>query len=176
MEIFQNVTTKAEHAVLWFWNKTEVDGLAINSMCQGKASQAYQIWKKALETSKGSCLNYIKNLGTISAIALCMDKDPSSTFISIDECLNYWSDVFSQLDFWHDFSTLIGNPVHISTDRNGFITRVIKEIHHNFLKAGADIIETNTFNANGLSQHDYNMEDLVYEMNLISIGENIFLI
>jgi len=42
---------------------------------------------------------------------------------------------------------------------------IIKEIHQNFLEAGADIIETNTFNANGLSQQDYNMENLVYEMN-----------
>ena len=52
---------------------------------------------------------------------------------------------------------------------------IIKEIHHNFLGAGADIIETNTFNANGLSQQDYNMENLVYEMNLESakIARNI---
>jgi len=45
---------------------------------------------------------------------------------------------------------------------------IIKEIHQNFLEAGADIIETNTFNANGLSQQDYNLENLVYEMNLES--------
>lgn len=48
------------------------------------------------------------------------------------------------------------------------ITRpdVIKEIHTAYLEAGADIIETNTFNANGISLADYNMVDLVYEMNL----------
>jgi len=45
---------------------------------------------------------------------------------------------------------------------------IIREIHQNFLEAGADIIETNSFNANGLSQHDYNMENFVYEMNLES--------
>jgi 5-methyltetrahydrofolate--homocysteine methyltransferase len=52
---------------------------------------------------------------------------------------------------------------------------IIKEIHQNFLEAGADIVETNSFNANGLSQHDYNLEDLVYEMNLESakIARNI---
>ncbi|MFZ0391629.1 MAG: methionine synthase, partial [Calditrichia bacterium] len=42
---------------------------------------------------------------------------------------------------------------------------IIREIHSAYLAAGADIIETNTFNANGLSQQDYGMGDLVYEMN-----------
>lgn len=44
--------------------------------------------------------------------------------------------------------------------------QVISEIHAAYLQAGADIIETNTFNANGISQNDYQMVDLVYEMNL----------
>ncbi len=44
--------------------------------------------------------------------------------------------------------------------------QVIAEIHRSYLDAGADIIETNTFNANGISQQDYRMEALVYEMNL----------
>lgn len=42
---------------------------------------------------------------------------------------------------------------------------VIRKIHHLYLEAGADIIETNTFNANALSQADYGMEGLCYEMN-----------
>lgn len=42
---------------------------------------------------------------------------------------------------------------------------VIKEIHKEYLDAGADIIETNTFNSNIISQSDYEVEDLVYEMN-----------
>jgi len=42
---------------------------------------------------------------------------------------------------------------------------VIEEIHRRFLEAGADIIETNTFNANRISQADYRMEDRVVEMN-----------
>ena len=45
---------------------------------------------------------------------------------------------------------------------------VIEEIHKDFLEAGADFIETNTFNANGLSQQDYQTADAVYEMNLAS--------
>jgi 5-methyltetrahydrofolate--homocysteine methyltransferase len=43
---------------------------------------------------------------------------------------------------------------------------VIAAIHKEFLDAGADIIETNTFNANAISMADYHMEDLVYEINL----------
>ncbi|MDP4180282.1 MAG: methionine synthase [Bacillota bacterium] len=43
---------------------------------------------------------------------------------------------------------------------------VIKKIHSDYLEAGADIIETNSFNANRISQADYDMEELVYEQNV----------
>ena len=43
--------------------------------------------------------------------------------------------------------------------------QVIEEIHRAFLEAGADIIETNTFNGTAISQADYHLEDLVYEIN-----------
>ncbi len=48
------------------------------------------------------------------------------------------------------------------------ITRpsVIQDIHRRFLDAGADIIETNTFNSNAPSMGDYGMEPLVAELNL----------
>ena len=48
------------------------------------------------------------------------------------------------------------------------ITRpqVIREIHTAFLEAGADVIETNTFNSNAPSMADYGMESLVSELNL----------
>ena len=42
---------------------------------------------------------------------------------------------------------------------------IIKGIHRAYFDAGADIIETNTFNANGFSQADYHTEELVYEIN-----------
>jgi 5-methyltetrahydrofolate--homocysteine methyltransferase len=42
---------------------------------------------------------------------------------------------------------------------------VIQAIHEAYLEAGADIIETNTFNANRISMKDYDMADLVYEIN-----------
>lgn len=41
----------------------------------------------------------------------------------------------------------------------------ILDIHRQFLDAGADIIETNTFNTNRVSMADYHMSDLVVEMN-----------
>ena len=44
--------------------------------------------------------------------------------------------------------------------------QIIGKIHEEYLEAGADIIETNTFNAQRISLADYGMEDLAYEMNL----------
>ncbi len=41
----------------------------------------------------------------------------------------------------------------------------IAKIHRQYLDAGADIIETNTFNSTKVSQADYGMEELVYELN-----------
>ncbi|HNA31448.1 MAG TPA: homocysteine S-methyltransferase family protein, partial [Thiobacillaceae bacterium] len=43
---------------------------------------------------------------------------------------------------------------------------VIREIHGQYLAAGADILETCTFNANSISMADYGMEALVHEINL----------
>lgn len=47
------------------------------------------------------------------------------------------------------------------------ITRpdVILAIHKEYLEAGSDIIETNTFSSNAISMADYEMQDLVYELN-----------
>ena len=43
--------------------------------------------------------------------------------------------------------------------------QIIKAIHKEYLEAGADIIETNTFNAQKISLADYNMQTLAYEIN-----------
>ena len=43
--------------------------------------------------------------------------------------------------------------------------RIIESIHRAYLEAGADVIETNTFNSSAPSQADYGMEGLVYELN-----------
>lgn len=42
---------------------------------------------------------------------------------------------------------------------------VIKEIHRSFLEAGSDIIETNSFNSTSISQEDYDLAHLVYDLN-----------
>ena len=42
---------------------------------------------------------------------------------------------------------------------------IVRAIHTAYLEAGADIIETNTFNANAISQADYGLQELAYEMN-----------
>jgi 5-methyltetrahydrofolate--homocysteine methyltransferase len=44
--------------------------------------------------------------------------------------------------------------------------QIIEEIHLQYLLAGSDILETNTFNAQAISLADYEMEELSYEMNL----------
>ncbi|MGI9200269.1 MAG: methionine synthase, partial [Woeseiaceae bacterium] len=69
----------------------------------------------------------------------------------------YRGDRFADWD-----SDLKGNNDLLSLTR----PQVIREIHELFLDAGADILETNTFNANAPSMGDYGMEALVPELNL----------
>ncbi len=64
-----------------------------------------------------------------------------------------------------DFSVFLkGNNDLLSLTRPD----IIENIHLQYLNAGADIIETNTFNAQRISLADYQMEDLAYEMNFES--------
>ncbi|MCK4587816.1 MAG: homocysteine S-methyltransferase family protein, partial [Gammaproteobacteria bacterium] len=44
--------------------------------------------------------------------------------------------------------------------------QVIREIHEQYLAAGADIVETNTFNSTAVSMEDYGMQELVHELNV----------
>ena len=44
--------------------------------------------------------------------------------------------------------------------------QIIEDIHVQYLEAGADIIETNTFNSNAISLADYQMESLAYDLNV----------
>jgi 5-methyltetrahydrofolate--homocysteine methyltransferase len=46
--------------------------------------------------------------------------------------------------------------------------KIIKEIHAQYLEAGADIIETNTFSSTTIAQADYKLEHLAYELNFQS--------
>jgi 5-methyltetrahydrofolate--homocysteine methyltransferase len=43
--------------------------------------------------------------------------------------------------------------------------KIVRDIHGAYLEAGADILETNTFNAQSISLADYRMEELAYELN-----------
>ena len=61
-------------------------------------------------------------------------------------------------------SELLGNNDLLSITRPD----VIEEIHRQFLEAGADILETNTFSGQRISQADYDLEDLSYEINVES--------
>src|SRR5690606_6240436 len=43
--------------------------------------------------------------------------------------------------------------------------KAIEDIHYAYAKAGADIVETNTFSSTSIAQADYGMEEMVYELN-----------
>lgn len=67
---------------------------------------------------------------------------------------------------------LLKDTTHDQKGNNDILSlthpEVISEIHCKYLEAGADILLTNTFNANRISQADYNLQHLVYEMNKAS--------
>ena len=46
--------------------------------------------------------------------------------------------------------------------------QIIRDIHRAYFEAGADIVETNTFNGTSIAMADYQMEGLVYELNKVS--------
>jgi 5-methyltetrahydrofolate--homocysteine methyltransferase len=60
---------------------------------------------------------------------------------------------------WH--SDLQGNNDLLSITRPD----IIQAIHRQYLEAGADIVETNTFSGTRIAMADYHMEDLAYELN-----------
>jgi 5-methyltetrahydrofolate--homocysteine methyltransferase len=60
---------------------------------------------------------------------------------------------------WH--KDLKGNNDLLSVTQ----PQIIKAIHKEYLKAGADIIETNTFSATSIAMADYDMQKLAYELN-----------
>ena len=44
---------------------------------------------------------------------------------------------------------------------------VVRDIHHAYLEAGADIIETNTFSSTAIAQADYKLDALAYELEVL---------
>ncbi|MGC1472524.1 MAG: homocysteine S-methyltransferase family protein [Psychroserpens sp.] len=76
---------------------------------------------------------------------------------------------FSEEDFrgerFKDYpSSLKGNNDLLSLTQ----PQAIADIHKLYFEAGADIVETNTFSGTTIAMADYNMEDLVYELNFES--------
>ena len=76
---------------------------------------------------------------------------------------------FSEEDFrgerFKDYpSSLKGNNDLLSLTQ----PQAIADIHRKYFEAGADIVETNTFSGTTIAMADYNMENLVYEMNFES--------
>ncbi|NOX91460.1 MAG: methionine synthase [Gammaproteobacteria bacterium] len=63
---------------------------------------------------------------------------------------------------WH--SDLKGNNDLLSLTQ----PQIIRDIHEQYLDAGADIVETNTFSANAVSMTNYHMQDMTYELNIES--------
>ncbi len=63
------------------------------------------------------------------------------------------------------------HPTHLKNNNDILcLTRpeIIKQIHREYLEAGADIIETNTFNATSISQQDFGLEPHVAEINRVA--------
>ena len=61
-----------------------------------------------------------------------------------------------------------GHPVNLKGDNDVLnLTRpdIVRAIHRAYIEAGADIIETNTFNSNTVSQEEYHCTDLIYRLN-----------
>lgn len=48
--------------------------------------------------------------------------------------------------------------------------QIIQQIHREYLEAGADIIETNTFSSTSIAQADYEMQSLAYELNVAAVS------
>ena len=46
--------------------------------------------------------------------------------------------------------------------------QAVADVHRQYFEAGADIVETNTFSATTIAMADYQLEDLVYELNFES--------
>ncbi|OUR92631.1 5-methyltetrahydrofolate--homocysteine methyltransferase [Flavobacteriales bacterium 34_180_T64] len=74
---------------------------------------------------------------------------------------NFTEEDFRGERFKNHPSSLKGNNDLLSLTQ----PKAIAEVHRKYFEAGADIIETNTFSGTTIAMADYNMEDLVYELN-----------
>ncbi len=98
-------------------------------------------------------------------------KDLENRILVIDGAMGSMIQTYklSEADFrgerFKDYpSDLKGNNDLLSITK----PEIIEAIHRQYLDAGADILETNTFSAQVISMADYNMESLAYELNYAS--------
>ena len=76
---------------------------------------------------------------------------------------------FSEEDYRGKRFKDYGNPLQGNNDLLSLTQpKAIYDIHESYLNVGVDIIETNTFSSTSIAMADYNMEDLVYEINFES--------
>ena len=66
--------------------------------------------------------------------------------------------------FKHHLNDLEGNNDILCITK----PNIVADIHKAYFDSGCDIVETNTFNANSISQSDYKLEDYVYKLNFES--------
>jgi 5-methyltetrahydrofolate--homocysteine methyltransferase len=71
-----------------------------------------------------------------------------------------------------DWSAIDANGVPVSLKGNNDLLVIskadmIKDIHAEYFRGGSDICETNTFNGTGISQGEYKMQEVVYEVNKV---------
>lgn len=102
---------------------------------------------------------------------MSIEKDLEQRILVIDGAMGTMIQQFklSEADFrgeqfkdWHQ--DLKGNNDLLSITRPD----IIEKIHLEYLKAGADIIETNTFSSTSIAQADYDLSHLAYDLNLAS--------
>lgn len=99
---------------------------------------------------------------------MCIKKDLQNRILVLDGAMgtmiqnhNLTEEDFRGSRFKNHPCSLKGNNDLLSITQ----PKIIEEIHLEYLEAGADIIETNTFSATSIGMADYQMEDLAYELN-----------
>ncbi len=108
---------------------------------------------------------------TLSDVRQALEQGLKERILILDGAMGTMIQGFglAEADFQTKFTeglpgAMLGNNEMLSITR----PQVIRSIHDDFLKAGAHIIETNTFGANAISQADFATESLVREQNLAS--------
>ena len=97
-----------------------------------------------------------------------MKENPQKKILILDGAMGTMIQSYNMTEKDYRGDSFIDHPCDLKGN-NDLLSltqpNIIKEIHKKYLNAGADIITTNTFNATSISQADYQMESIVYELN-----------